>query len=287
MGQAQQLRRTDKEDLLGLSFDTTMMGLILTLVLVASDGKITGAHVVSICIFLAAMFVWKLIWPVRRITRYFAWQVFAIAMCGMFAWWLIYQAENTRAGWYRVNVLQRRVQSFVRNSPAYVIIANGDGNITSTSDNIKLLTGYSPDELVGQPATVLMRDAPASKHLIAFQKAVGILRMGDSPDSGWTLQGIITVGLKRKDGRIVPVKIYAGGIRWSTDIQFSGDIDMFAVFIPSSEDEATGRESTITPEDDIHIVPQAPPVRPLATQPAPVPLPPPATQPITSSPKHR
>jgi hypothetical protein len=97
------------------------------------------------------------------------------------------------------------------------------------------------------------------------------------------LQGLLIVGVKHKDGHIVPVKAYAGGIRWSTDIQFKGDIDMFACLIPATMDEAMGPASTVnkrSQRDDIQVAPDPPPVQQLSPIPSPFPVPiPPAGNP--------
>lgn len=277
--------QSKNDTLLSQAFDITMLGVILTVLNAVLYKRITGESVVLTCCFLAAVFVWKLIFPLKKINRYFAWQVFSIVMIGLFSWWLIYTAENTRAGWYRFNVLQRRIQSLVAHAPAYVVLADSDGQITAVSDNIQLLTGYTPKEIIGQNTTVLMRDAPAAKHLVAYDKAIHTLRRKDAPDSGWTLQGAITVGIKHKNGSIVPVKAYAGGIRWSTDIQFNGDIDIFAVFVPVSQSQAIreikeGDGTTLKKDTEIKAAAPPPPVQPLAPLPSPKPLPPPQNQPV-------
>jgi PAS domain S-box-containing protein len=256
-----------KGDLLGISFDITVLGVILTVIMTMTERRIDAAQVVTVCMFLSATFVWKLIWPLKKWTVYTTWQLFAMCMVIGFSWWLVYQAEGTRAGWYRFNVLQRRVHNFVQHAPAYVVMADENGIITCTSENIDALTGYKQSELVGQPVTVIMRDAPAAKHLVAYAKAVQLLRNDESSDSGWTLQGLLTIGVKRKDGNIVPVRAYAGGIRWSTDIQFAGDIDTFAVFVPVSESqinrEIKAGESTITEDDAVKVAPPPKPANPL------------------------
>lgn len=249
------------DTLLNQAFDITMMGVFLTLIIAMVESQITGKDVIIICCYLAVTFIWRLVWPIHAFRRYLWWQLFSLMMVGVFSWWLIYTAENTRAGWYRFNVLQTRVQSFVRHAPAYVIMADSDGKINETSDNIELLTGYTPKELIGQHVTMLMREGPAAKHLAAYKKAIRALRNPYSPDQGWTLQGLLTVAIKHKNGSLVPVKAYAGGIRWSTEIQFSGDIDMFAVFVPVSENEALRGRTTIKGNDkpDIQVAPSPPP----------------------------
>jgi PAS domain S-box-containing protein len=261
-----QRSRNDAEtSLLAQAFDITVLGFILTVTMAAVNRAITGQGVIVIICFLAATYMWKLVWPVavNHIHRYLKWQLLCIAMICLSGWWLVYTAENTRAGWYRFNILSKRVSAFVSDAPAYVIVANSAGRITSTSRNIQTLTGYTPKELTGQPVEILMRPGAAARHRIAFNEAVRILRRNDGPDSGWTLQGLITVGIKHKDGHILPVKAYAGGVRWSTDVQFENDIDMFAVFVPVEADDASKGESTVKPKDgqEIRTAPQ-PPVGP-------------------------
>lgn len=274
------------ENLLNLAFDLTVHGIILTSLIILAEGRITGSGVVVICCFLAASFFWKMMWPAKLLQRYFVWRMFSVGMVMVFSWWLIYTAENTRAGWYRFNVLQGRVKTFVRHAPSYVVLADCNGVITETSDNIELLTGYTRGELVGKYTTVLMRDAPAVKHHVAYEDAVKVLRDNNVSNTGWTLQGVITVGVKHKNGHVVPVRIYAGGIRWSTEIQFTGDIDIFAVFVPVSKETAEsqikeGGDTTLAPGTKIKEAPAPPQVLPLAPLPPSVSLPPPENEPIS------
>lgn len=245
-------------DLLGLSFELTIYGIMLTLILAFSQGRIDATSVATICVFLAGVFVFKLLYPVYALSRYYWSRLAAMAISGFFCWWLIYQAENTRASWYRFNVLQTRVEAFIAQAPGYVILADGDGVIKQTSNNIELLTGYTPKELKGRPVTVLMRPGPAARHQVAFTKAVAALKQKGTKDVGWLLQGVFTVGIKRKDGTITPVKAYAGGIRWSTDIQFPGDIDMFAMFTPVSVEDAHKSNSTIGENVPLKASPEPP-----------------------------
>lgn len=265
------------DSLLTQAFDITVLGIFLTAVIALVHKSITGQNVVVICCFLAITYIWKLIWPVDRFRRYLWWQVLCIVMFSMSSWWLIYIAENTRTGWYRINVLQRRLQATVKTSPAYIIMANCDGYITATSDNIALLTGYTPKELLGQQVTILMRDGPAAKHQISYDKTVVALRAirSFSDHQGWLMQGLITVGIKHKNGHLVPVIIYAGGIRWSTDIQFDGDIDMFALFIPVPVEQATKGRSNIDKYEprQLQQAPPPPPVPTFIPVPTPVPVP--------------
>lgn len=257
------------DTLINEAFEITVHGAILALLVITVYGRMSVQSLIILCCYLAIFVIWKLVWPPPIITRYFVWQLFSMIMAAIFSWWLIYTAENTRVGWYRFNVLQQRVKTFVHKSPAYVILADCDGFITATSENIELLTGYQSLELVGKHTTILMRDIPAIKHSIAYDKAIKLLRRNDVPNAGWMLQGSITVGVKHKDGHIVPVKLLTGGIRWSTDIQFKGDIDIFAVFIPVSEGKAkdeirTGGNTTLQKENVIRSAPSAPTVSPLA-----------------------
>jgi PAS domain S-box-containing protein len=251
-----------QNDLLGLSFELTVYGLMLTLILSFSRGQMDATNVAAVCVFMASAFVFKLLYPVNAFNRYYWSRIGAIAVCALFGWWLVYQAENTRASWYRFNVLQKRVESFIAQAPGYVVLSDADGVIRKTSNNIKLLTGYTPEELQGKPVTILMRSGPAARHQVAFTKAVAALKRNDTKDVGWLLQGVFTVGIKRKDGTITPVKAYAGGIRWSTDIQFSGDIDMFAIFTPASIEEARNTNSNIGDNVPLKTSPDAPKVSP-------------------------
>jgi PAS domain S-box-containing protein len=260
--------RSPSPDLLEMSLELTVYGVMLAVIMPLTSHRLDAVGVATICCFLASVFVFKLFSPIRVVSRYFWGRVGSVVLCSCFAWWLIYQAENTRTGWYRFHVLQTRVQQFVSKAPAYVITADCDGFITGSSDNIASLIGWSKGEIMGRHMRFLMRDEPAKRHDAAYKNAISILRAdGSSPNAGWTLQGVITVGIRHKEGRIVPVHAYAGGIRWSQQIQFTGDIDMFAVFIPVSEEEAHDEPTTILPGTPLKVAPPPPPTPVLAPRP--------------------
>lgn len=255
-------------DLAQVSWDLTLQGIVLTGVAYAARSGIDGVGITIICGFLAVMFLIRLVFAGFAFQRYFWGRLLAVGLCVGFCYWLLYQAENTRSGWYRSTVLQSRIEKFVNQAPAYVILADTDHNITCTSNNIEMLTGYKPEELVGQKTTLLMRPRAIPGHLAAVRKAVAILRGREAPNSGWMLQGVLTVGLRHKDGHIVPVRVYAGGIRWSADIQFENDTDLFAVFIPVESKEARQEPTTIPQSTPVTPAPPAPIIAPLVPVPA-------------------
>jgi PAS domain S-box-containing protein len=255
-------------DLAQISWDLTVQGVVLTAVAYFARGAIDGSSVAIICGYLAIIFMMRLIFVGVAFQRYFWGRLLAIAISGLFAWWLLYQAENTRVGWYRFNFLQQRVQRFVSKAPAYVILADPNSKITCTSDNIDVLTGYTKQELVGQSTTILMRPSAVAGHLAAVKKATAVLRSHNTPNSGWVLQGVLTVGIKHKDGHIVPVRVYAGGIRWSQEITFEGDTDLFAVFVPVREDEVREGPTTIPASTPVQTAPSPPATPTLVPVPA-------------------
>jgi PAS domain S-box-containing protein len=259
------LRSEGSSTLIPLAFELTVMGVALSGILYGVQGRLIGQSVWVVTIFLAVMFAYKVMSTGHSASRYFWAKLGSIIVSATFAWWMIYMAENTRAGWYRFHVLESRVQQFISKAPAYVIATDCDGYITGTSDNINLLIGYTKEELVGKHVHMLMRPQHARFHDKSFARAIEILRAdGSSPNAGWTLQGVITVGVRHKDGHIVPVHIYAGGIRWSEGIQFRGDIDIFAVFVPVPIEDIAAGPTTIDSGTKLKESPPAPPVPVLA-----------------------
>lgn len=259
----QALWKEERSDLISITGDLTVMGLVLSVVLYTSALRFDASEVVATCGFLACMAVIRVLAGNVNLTRFLWGKIFCVAVAFMFAWGLLYYAENTRAGWYRFNVLQHRVQQLVAKAPAYVITIDSDNIITGASNNIDLLCGYGREELIGKNANILMRAGPARRHREAVKKALSALYSdGSAPEVGWTLQGVITVGVRHKNGNIVPVKAYAGGIRWSQDIRYAGDTDIFAVFVPTTSEGMPAEPGTETQE-----APDAP------TTPSLIPLP--------------
>lgn len=257
-----------EDDLIQISWDLTWQGALLSVIAHLVRGTTDGHAVAIICLFLAANFACRITFAGLRVHQHFWAKIGAVLLSGAFACSLIYQAEQTRAGWYRTHVLAGRVHHLVARAPAYVIVANEHDVITATSDNIADLTGYTPAELAGRPLTELMRPGTRGKHLASYKRAVSLLKRDDRDDAGWMLQGVLTVALVHRDGRLVPVRIYAGGIRWSQDKAFDGDTDMFAVIVPVSEARAHREPSTISEDTPVTPAPPPPPAKVI------VPLPP-------------
>lgn len=246
-----------------ISWDLTVQGVVLTIMAYFARGGIDGAAVTIICGYLAGMFLVRMLFSGFTTQKNFWGRAGALTISILFCWWLLYTAENTRVGWYRYNILQSRVQQLVAKAPAYIIIADTRGVITTTSDNIEMLVGYTKQELIGQPVTILMRESKIPKHRQAFEKMVAVLRDPSKTNSGWALQGVLTVGVLHKDGHLVPVQVYAGGIRWSREIQFDQDTDIFAVFVPVEEKTAREQPTTIPSSTPLQEAPQPPTTPPI------------------------
>jgi PAS domain-containing protein len=227
--------QNEKPDLLELSFELTIYGIMLSVIMPLTSRRLDASSIATICCFLAAVFALKLFLPGKVLLKHF-WGRFACGvLCVGFVWWMVYYAENTRAGWYRFHVLQQRVQQLVSKAPAYIITCDSDGYITGASENIQMLVGWRKEEVVGRHLHMFIRPEHVMAHDLQFDDAVAALRDEALTNAGWWMKGAETLGIEHKDKSIVPVKIYAGGIRWSQDIQFAGDLDLFAVIVPVSE----------------------------------------------------
>jgi PAS domain S-box-containing protein len=227
--------QNDKPDLLELSLEITVYGVMLSLIMPLAFHRLDASGVGTICCFLAGVFVYKLFSPTKILVKYFWGRLASVILCISFVWWMIYYAENTRAGWYRFHVLQMRVQQLVSTAPAYIITCDGDGYITGASENIHLLVGWHKEEIVGRHIHMFIGKDNMSSHDKVFESAVGSLREIDTPNAGWWVKGTHILAIRHKDTSMIPVRVYVGGIRWSQDIQFTGDLDIFAVFCPLSD----------------------------------------------------
>lgn len=227
-------------------FKITFYGILLMVIQRYFEQRTTSESIIVTTSFLAIIAIFKLVFPFKIYDRHAWLRVCCVTACCMFSWYLIYSSESVRAATYRLSVQKAKISRLAAEAPAYVIISDSEGIITSTSNNINILTGYTSKELIGQPTTVLMLDAQSAKNQIAFDKAVAFLRDPYSVDAGWLFQGLVTTSVKHKNGNVVPVKIYSGGVRWSTDIQFKGDIDMFAIYFPVDPKDALVPPTSLT-----------------------------------------
>ena len=256
-------RHASKDDLYWIGLDLAVQGVLLALAMKLVRGHYDDYSVTIVACFLAAMFLIRVVFgSLEGFYDHFLGKLAAVVVVLLFSAWLYYEAANVRTGWYRTNVLQRRVSKIVSSAPAYIILWNTDGLITEASSNIGLLTGYRREELIGQPLTVLLRKVDQAGYKRGMAKATEALCQNNSPDAGWLMQGIITFGLLHRDGRAVPVKAYSGGIRWSQEVQFKGDTDLFAVFVPADPPKPQ-EPTTIDPKTPVQVAPPPPPTKTL------------------------
>jgi PAS domain S-box-containing protein len=254
-----------KDDLYWIGIDLAVQGSILGTTIKLVRGRFDDFSITIIACFLAAMFLIRIVFgSLEDFRDHLLGKLIAIVVMVLFSTWLLHEASNVRTGWYRTNVLQDRFSRIVSSAPAYVLLWDADGNITEASVNIHFLTGYRRTELIGQPMTTLLRRVDQPGYLRGMVKATTILKQDNSPDAGWLMQGIITFGLLHKDGRVVPVKAYSGGIRWSQEVQFKGDTDLFAVFVPVDPNkEKDNPATTIDPTTPVKVAPPPPPTKTL------------------------
>src|SRR5438094_1617992 len=102
--------KTDRPDLLEMCLELTTYGLLLSVIIPVTSRRLDASSVATICCFLASVFALRLFSPGRALLRHFWARLGSAVLCVGFAWWMMYCAENTRAGWYRFHVLQQRVQ---------------------------------------------------------------------------------------------------------------------------------------------------------------------------------
>lgn len=255
--------RATKDDLYWIGIDLAVQGSLLGVTMKVVRGHFDDFSISIIACFLAAMFLIRIVFgSLDDFREHLLSKLAAVVIMACFAGWLFHEATNVRTGWYRTHVLQRRVSKIVGSAPAYIVLWNTDGLITEASSNISLLTGHAREELIGQPLTVLLREVDQIGFRRGMAKATAILRQNNSPDAGWLMQGIITFGLLHRDGRAVPVKAYSGGIRWSQEVQFKGDTDLFAVFVPADPPKPQ-EPTTIDPRTPVQVAPPAPPTKTL------------------------
>jgi PAS domain S-box-containing protein len=279
--------REDRPDLYWIVLDLSVLGILLAAVVRVVRGHFDDFTISVIACYLAAVFLVRVMFGLGDGFRGTFWaKAGGVLLVLGFAGWLYHEATNVRTGWYRTHVLQDRFSRIIHSAPAYIVLWDTQGNITETSDNIHFLLGYDRIELVGQPLTTILRPADQAGYARAMARAVRTLRKPTGDDAGWLMTGVIPIGLQHRSGRVVPVRTYAGGIRWSGDIQFRGDTDLFALFVPVTRHEAL-EKSAIDPEAPMKVAPPPPPVKTLVPAPAeakPEPEPKPEPKPEAAAP---
>lgn len=95
---------------------------------------------------------------------------------------------------------EQRYRAITEYSPDAVITANSDGSIILVNRSVQNIFGYSTEELVGKPITMLMPDVCKQEHIVGFNR---FIKTGRPYLVGRTYE---TIG-KRKDGSEFPVEL--------------------------------------------------------------------------------
>lgn len=100
--------------------------------------------------------------------------------------------------------LRERIAGILRHAADVIIVASSDGTIEEANDAAIALLGWSPDELRGQPLTVLMDEPYRSAHAGHLARYLeggrsGILNVGPRP-----------LPARRRDGRVVAIELSVG-----------------------------------------------------------------------------
>lgn len=253
------LARDDRPDFYWILLDLSVLGILLAATVKLVRGRFDDFTISVIACYMAAVFLVRVLFGAFEGLKEHLWaKLIAVALVLAFAGWLYREATNVRTGWYRTHVLQDRFSRIVKSAPAYVVLWDTQGNITEASENIHFLLGYDRMELIGQPLTSILRPADRTAYARGMAKAIQTLRKPTGDDAGWLMTGVIPIGLRHRTGRVVPVRTYAGGIRWSQEVQFTGDTDLFALFVPVTRHEAL-ESSAIDPATPMKVAPAAPP----------------------------
>jgi diguanylate cyclase (GGDEF)-like protein/PAS domain S-box-containing protein len=114
-----------------------------------------------------------------------------------FAWSRVLEFEHLAT---ELTHSEERFHALVESAVDAVIVADEDGCIVSWNPAATRVFGYSPDEMLGEPLTVLMPERYRPRHLAAFERA----RARDPSETGG--QVLEFEGLT-KDGRVFPLEL--------------------------------------------------------------------------------
>ncbi len=110
-----------------------------------------------------------------------------------------------------------RFRSVMQSATDAIILADQNGNIISWNQAAQRLLGYSEEEVMGQPLTVIMPARYREKHLVGFQR---VKETGQARLIGKTVE---LHGL-RKDGSEFPLELSLGTWKTNTGPFYSGII---------------------------------------------------------------
>lgn len=118
----------------------------------------------------------------------------------LFLFMLIFRFYKKGQAYRLLQESEERYRAITEHSPDAIITADSKGNIILANNSAIGIFGYSKDELIGKPVTILMPESCRQEHLAGFER---FLKTGKPRLIGKTYE---TMG-KRRDGTEFPVEL--------------------------------------------------------------------------------
>lgn len=209
-------------------------GIVLTIILYLQSQIFDATELVSIVFFTAIITIFEIFFT--RINRKvnILWYLLSLIILISLMGFLINESMRVRESWYRIHVLEDRIQNIVYSAPTAIIVSDGLGNIKDVNSEAEKIVGWKKDELLGKSLSVLMRPEKFALHKPALEKEAQNLKLGSTK---WIYVGDKVFRIVKKDGGLVRVAIYILGVRFSSDKE-SGmyvpgkDIEFYAIIRP-------------------------------------------------------
>lgn len=142
---------------------------------------------------------WPSIHTLPDFRRYLGYGLSSLAGI-LFLFMLTFRFYRKRQAYRLLQESQERYRAITEHSPDAIITADSKGDIILANNSATSIFGYSKDELIGKPVTILMPESCRQEHLAGFER---FLKTGKPRLIGKTYE---TMG-KRRDGTEFPVEL--------------------------------------------------------------------------------
>jgi PAS domain S-box-containing protein len=221
--------------LLPVTFRVPTYGFLLSLILYMQSYSFDAKKLMIVVCFSAAVAILETFWRKGLVKKKISWYLFSLVLMCFFLAMLMDQAVKVQHSWYKTNVIEKRIQGVIGESPLGIIVFDGKSNVKKINDSALALTEWTREEIVGKRIDVFIPKNKIGVHAKHFQEKVDGLK---DKNVVWSYVGDKMFPMLTKSGELIQVKMYVVGVNYDGDSSegVKGDgVEFYAIIQPIGE----------------------------------------------------
>lgn len=139
-----------------------------------------------------------------------------LPLSGLLCWIAACQQVRHRTAEAQLQEREARIRAIMNNALEGIVSIDGEGLITAFNPAAAAIFGYSPEEVLGRPISILVPSPHAEQHDAYIRRFI------DSWDPGGLIGSHREVQGMRRDGSLVPLELSVSALRLNDTWTFTG-----------------------------------------------------------------